>query len=138
MRRLLNLEWYLKLNLLKIVFLVLKGSVVLDNLFFRSYEIWILFLKVNILRTFYQVCGWVLFAHVYFTCNTPWHVIFRYVFTGIYTCESLVKMTSRGFLLTPFTYLRDPWNWLDFGVIAIAYVLNVTLQDHHFFTWFHL
>ena len=39
MRRLLNLEWYLKLNLLKIVFLVLKGSVVLDNLFFRSYEI---------------------------------------------------------------------------------------------------
>ncbi|XP_053401964.1 sodium channel protein type 4 subunit alpha B-like isoform X1 [Mercenaria mercenaria] len=46
----------------------------------------------------------------------------EYVFTAIYTVESLVKMTARGFLLQPFTYLRDPWNWLDFGVIAIAYM----------------
>jgi len=29
-------------------------------------------------------------------------------------------MTARGYVLQPFTYLRDPWNWLDFGVIAIA------------------
>ncbi|XP_052766775.1 sodium channel protein type 4 subunit alpha B-like isoform X5 [Mya arenaria] len=46
----------------------------------------------------------------------------EYVFTGIYTCEAVVKMTARGYVLKPFTYLRDPWNWLDFGVIAIAYM----------------
>ncbi|KAL4238010.1 hypothetical protein ACF0H5_002721 [Mactra antiquata] len=50
---------------------------------------------------------------------------FRNVFTAIYTVESLVKMTARGFVLQPFTYLRDPWNWLDFGVIAIAYLTTM-------------
>ncbi|XP_017476975.1 PREDICTED: sodium channel protein para [Rhagoletis zephyria] len=29
---------------------------------------------------------------------------------------------ARGFILCPFTYLRDAWNWLDFVVIALAYV----------------
>ncbi|PNF33256.1 hypothetical protein B7P43_G10619, partial [Cryptotermes secundus] len=29
---------------------------------------------------------------------------------------------ARGFILQPFTYLRDAWNWLDFVVIALAYV----------------
>lgn len=31
-------------------------------------------------------------------------------------------MAARGFILEPFTYLRDPWNWLDFVVIALAYL----------------
>ncbi|XP_060573372.1 sodium channel protein type 4 subunit alpha B-like isoform X4 [Ruditapes philippinarum] len=53
---------------------------------------------------------------------TPGGDYTEYVFTAIYTVESLVKMTARGFVLQPFTYLRDPWNWLDFGVIAIAYM----------------
>ena len=29
---------------------------------------------------------------------------------------------ARGFILKPFTYLRDAWNWLDFIVIALAWV----------------
>ncbi|WAR18929.1 SCuncharacterized [Mya arenaria] len=53
---------------------------------------------------------------------TPGGDMTEYVFTGIYTCEAVVKMTARGYVLKPFTYLRDPWNWLDFGVIAIAYM----------------
>lgn len=46
----------------------------------------------------------------------------RVIFTGIYTFESAVKVMARGFILSPFTYLRDAWNWLDFVVIALAWV----------------
>ncbi|XP_012789522.2 sodium channel protein type 10 subunit alpha [Sorex araneus] len=46
----------------------------------------------------------------------------EYVFTGIYTFEALIKILARGFCLNKFTYLRDPWNWLDFSVITLAYV----------------
>ncbi|KAK7945104.1 hypothetical protein WMY93_000832 [Mugilogobius chulae] len=45
-----------------------------------------------------------------------------YTFTGIYTFESAIKIFARGFCLVPFTFLRDPWNWLDFVVIVMAYV----------------
>ncbi|KAI4886452.1 hypothetical protein NFI96_010239 [Prochilodus magdalenae] len=45
-----------------------------------------------------------------------------YTFTGIYTFESLIKILARGFCIGPFTFLRDPWNWLDFSVIVMAYV----------------
>nr|ABH12275.1 putative voltage-gated sodium channel [Cyriopagopus schmidti] len=44
------------------------------------------------------------------------------IFTSIYTIESCIKVIARGFILEKFTYLRDPWNWLDFIVIALAYV----------------
>ncbi|KAF3698987.1 Sodium channel protein type 3 subunit alpha [Channa argus] len=46
----------------------------------------------------------------------------RYTFTGIYTFESVIKILARGFCIMPFTFLRDPWNWLDFTVIVMAYV----------------
>ncbi|KAL6065360.1 hypothetical protein STEG23_005990 [Scotinomys teguina] len=45
-----------------------------------------------------------------------------YAFTVIYTFEALIKILARGFCLNEFTYLRDPWNWLDFSVITLAYV----------------
>ncbi|NWQ95281.1 SCN5A protein, partial [Burhinus bistriatus] len=45
-----------------------------------------------------------------------------FTFTGIYTFESLIKILARGFCLNEFTFLRDPWNWLDFSVIVMAYV----------------
>lgn len=44
----------------------------------------------------------------------------RYTFTAIYTFESGIKMLARGFCIVPFTFLRDPWNWLDFTVIVMA------------------
>uniref|UniRef100_A0A8C3XFI3 Sodium channel protein n=1 Tax=Cyanoderma ruficeps TaxID=181631 RepID=A0A8C3XFI3_9PASS len=46
-----------------------------------------------------------------------------YTFTGIYTFESLIKILALGFCLNEFTFLRDPWNWLDFTVIVLAYVV---------------
>ncbi|XP_036412175.1 sodium channel, voltage gated, type XII, alpha a [Colossoma macropomum] len=51
-----------------------------------------------------------------------WTKYLEYTFTGIYTFESLIKILARGFCLGPFTFLRDPWNWLDFSVIVMAYV----------------
>ncbi|XP_003786245.1 sodium channel protein type 4 subunit alpha [Otolemur garnettii] len=52
----------------------------------------------------------------------PWSKNVEYTFTGIYTFESLIKMLARGFCIDDFTFLRDPWNWLDFSVIVMAYV----------------
>lgn len=52
----------------------------------------------------------------------------RVIFTTIYTFESCLKVAARGFILEPFTYLRDPWNWLDFVVITLAY-LTMGIKD---------
>uniref|UniRef100_A0A8C1KBD7 Sodium channel protein n=1 Tax=Cyprinus carpio TaxID=7962 RepID=A0A8C1KBD7_CYPCA len=51
-----------------------------------------------------------------------WTKYLEYTFTGIYTFESVIKILARGFCTEPFTFLRDPWNWLDFSVIVMAYV----------------
>ncbi|XP_057712848.1 sodium channel protein type 4 subunit alpha B-like isoform X2 [Corythoichthys intestinalis] len=52
----------------------------------------------------------------------PWTKHLEYTFTAIYTFESAIKIFARGFCIVPFTFLRDPWNWLDFSVIVMAYV----------------
>ncbi|XP_067268726.1 sodium channel protein type 4 subunit alpha B [Pseudorasbora parva] len=61
---------------------------------------------------------------VFMTMSDPpsWSKTVEYVFTGIYTFEALVKVLSRGFCIGDFTFLRDPWNWLDFMVISMAYL----------------
>ncbi|XP_071072430.1 sodium channel protein type 1 subunit alpha isoform X11 [Dasypus novemcinctus] len=61
---------------------------------------------------------------VFMTLSNPpdWTKNVEYTFTGIYTFESLIKIIARGFCLEDFTFLRDPWNWLDFTVITFAYV----------------
>ncbi|XP_030064570.1 sodium channel protein type 2 subunit alpha [Microcaecilia unicolor] len=61
---------------------------------------------------------------VFMTLSNPpeWAKNVEYTFTGIYTFESLIKILARGFCLEHFTFLRDPWNWLDFCVIVMAYV----------------
>ncbi|XP_041440382.1 sodium channel protein type 8 subunit alpha isoform X1 [Xenopus laevis] len=61
---------------------------------------------------------------VFMTFSNPpeWSKQVEYTFTGIYTFESLVKIIARGFCIDGFTFLRDPWNWLDFSVISMAYV----------------
>ncbi|XP_009886079.1 PREDICTED: sodium channel protein type 5 subunit alpha-like [Charadrius vociferus] len=56
------------------------------------------------------------------TSPSPWNKYVEFTFTGIYTFESLIKILARGFCLNEFTFLRDPWNWLDFSVIVMAYV----------------
>ncbi|XP_035175669.1 sodium channel protein type 5 subunit alpha-like isoform X2 [Oxyura jamaicensis] len=46
----------------------------------------------------------------------------EHLFTGIYTAEILIKLLARGFVWNEFTFLRDPWNCLDFVVIIVTYV----------------
>ncbi|KAK5890512.1 hypothetical protein CesoFtcFv8_014029 [Champsocephalus esox] len=59
-----------------------------------------------------------------------WAKNVEYTFTAIYTLESLIKILARGFCIGKFTFLRDPWNWLDFSVIVLAYVTEfVTLGN---------
>ncbi|KAM9850463.1 LOW QUALITY PROTEIN: sodium channel, voltage-gated, type I-like, alpha [Aulostomus maculatus] len=53
-----------------------------------------------------------------------WAKNVEYTFTAIYTAESVVKILARGFCIGKFTFLRDPWNWLDFSVIVMAYVTD--------------
>nr|XP_034988935.1 sodium channel protein type 2 subunit alpha-like [Zootoca vivipara] len=61
---------------------------------------------------------------VFMTLKDPpeWTKSVEYAFTGIYTFESLIKIFARGFCIGSFTFLRDPWNWLDFLVISFAYI----------------
>ncbi|XP_063081208.1 sodium channel protein type 11 subunit alpha isoform X1 [Cavia porcellus] len=44
----------------------------------------------------------------------------EYTFTAIYILEALIKICARGFILDEFSFLRDPWNWLDSIVIGTA------------------
>ncbi|XP_070408226.1 sodium channel protein type 4 subunit alpha B isoform X2 [Nothobranchius furzeri] len=61
---------------------------------------------------------------VFMTMSDPpaWSKTVEYVFTAIYTFEATIKVLSRGFCVGDFTFLRDPWNWLDFMVISMAYL----------------
>uniref|UniRef100_A0A8C6J0X2 Sodium channel protein n=1 Tax=Melopsittacus undulatus TaxID=13146 RepID=A0A8C6J0X2_MELUD len=45
----------------------------------------------------------------------------EYIFTGIYTCEILIKVLAAGFVWNEFTFLRDPWNCMDFVTTVITY-----------------
>lgn len=45
----------------------------------------------------------------------------RYIFLAIYSCEMVIKVIAKGFVLNKYTYLRNPWNWLDFVVITSGY-----------------
>ncbi|XP_067630184.1 sodium channel protein 60E isoform X2 [Eurosta solidaginis] len=45
----------------------------------------------------------------------------EYIFLAIYTIEMVIKIIAKGFLLNKYTYLRNPWNWLDFVVITSGY-----------------
>lgn len=40
---------------------------------------------------------------------------------AIYSCEMVIKVIAKGFVLNKYTYLRNPWNWLDFVVITSGY-----------------
>ena len=46
----------------------------------------------------------------------------EYVFLFFFTLESLLKIIAMGFILDKNSYLRNPWNWLDFVVVVIGYL----------------
>ena len=49
-------------------------------------------------------------------------MIWEYTFQGLYTIEMLFKIIGMGFFWNKGSYLRDPFNILDFVIIMSAYV----------------
>nr|XP_033965373.1 sodium channel, voltage-gated, type I-like, alpha isoform X3 [Pseudochaenichthys georgianus] len=94
----------------------------------RRISIWILvhsLFNIVIMCTILANCVYMTRSHL-----PEWAKNVEYTFTAIYTLESLIKILARGFCIGKFTFLRDPWNWLDFSVIVLAYVTEfVTLGN---------
>ena len=44
------------------------------------------------------------------------------IFLVLFTLECLTKTVAMGFVVGKSTYLRDPWNWLDFIVVLVGWI----------------
>ena len=44
------------------------------------------------------------------------------VFLVIFTIEAMLKILAMGFAFKPHSYLRDPWNILDFVVVCVGWI----------------
>lgn len=51
----------------------------------------------------------------------------KYVFTVLFIIEFILKVIAYGFVLEPYSYLRDAWNWLDF-IVVISSLINLFPQ----------
>jgi RsiW-degrading membrane proteinase PrsW (M82 family) len=54
--------------------------------------------------------------------NSVFNNLFEPVFTAFFTLELILKVIAWGFFVEKNSYLRDPWNWLDFVVVISALV----------------
>ena len=45
-----------------------------------------------------------------------------YIFLGFYTFELLVKVLGDGLFIPQNSYLRDPWNILDFFIVTFGFL----------------
>ena len=51
----------------------------------------------------------------------------EYVLAIIFIIEFIIKVISYGFFIGQHSYLRDPWNWLDF-IVVISSIINLFPQ----------
>lgn len=42
----------------------------------------------------------------------------EYLFLAVFTLEAIIKIVAYGFILDPGTYIRNPWNILDFVIVV--------------------
>jgi len=52
--------------------------------------------------------------------TTAWNKtlnVFGDVFTVVFLLEAVVKILAMGFIIGPYTYLRDGWNVMDFIIV---------------------
>lgn len=54
--------------------------------------------------------------------NSAFSIIIENLFLSLYTLEMLLKIIGLGFVVNKGSYLRDPWNILDFIIVTLAYV----------------
>jgi hypothetical protein len=59
--------------------------------------------------------------------------LFRYIFTSIFTLEMVIKVISLGFVINNHAYLRDYWNWLDFGIVVISFEISCETTPQYVF-----
>lgn len=43
-------------------------------------------------------------------------------FSCVFVIEAALKIITSGFVLGKFTYLRDPWNVIDFAIVLSALI----------------
>jgi hypothetical protein len=43
----------------------------------------------------------------------------------LYTIEATLKIIGLGFILGEGAYIKDPWNILDFSIVAISYTAMI-------------
>jgi hypothetical protein len=53
------------------------------------------------------------------------------VFTILFLIEMCLKIIAYGFVLDDFTYLRDPWNWLDFIIVVAGIIALLPDSSSH-------
>lgn len=46
------------------------------------------------------------------------------VFLSLFSAEAVIRTIALGFVLHPYSYLRDPWNALDFIILVLGCVLQ--------------
>ena len=51
-------------------------------------------------------------------------LVCRWTFTVVFTVEMVMRIVALGFFLHRYSYLRDAWNWLDFIVVILSFVVN--------------
>jgi hypothetical protein len=44
------------------------------------------------------------------------------IFLALYTTEMILKILGLGFILNKGSYMRDPWNLIDFVVVTVGYL----------------
>ena len=47
------------------------------------------------------------------------------IFLTLYSIEAMIKIIAMGFCTDKLTYIRDPWNILDFVVVCTGWVNNI-------------
>ena len=58
------------------------------------------------------------------TADEPagWITALEYLFLVLYTIEMTLKILGMGFVVSDESYLRDPWNIMDFVIVVSAYM----------------
>jgi hypothetical protein len=58
-----------------------------------------------------------------------YQVVSDFIFLVIFTVEMLLKIIAMGFLLKPFSYLRDAWNIVRYWSLIFSWILSWLLWD---------
>lgn len=60
------------------------------------------------------------------TVQKPYMVLSDYVFQSLYSLEMCFKISGKGFIVNKGSYLRDPWNMLDFTIVVSGFASYIS------------